>query len=75
MTSTTGNQTAAHAGARPAAPICLETSANKKKLKPPTIPLTTIVWMPPERNDRNDTVAAKITMATHSSGRDRRASY
>ena len=67
---TTGNHTAAQAGASPATPICLEISENKKKPNPPTIPVATIVWMPPERNDRNDTVAAKRTMATQSSGRD-----
>ena len=66
---TTGNHTAAHAGARPAMPICREISANKKKPNPPTIPVMTIVWMPPERNDRNDTVAAKRTIAMQSSGR------
>ena len=35
----------------------------------------TIVWMPPERNDPSDTVAAKRTIAAHSSGRDSRDSY
>ena len=75
MARTTGIQTAAHAGARPAEPICREISAKRKNPKPPTIPVTTIVWIPPERNDRNDTVAAKRTIATHSSGRDSRSSY
>src|SRR6185312_11388954 len=56
-TSSTGNHAATHAGASPAMPICLAISENKKKTTPPIMPVVTIVWMPPERNDRNDTVA------------------
>ena len=56
-------------------PICLAISENKKKTNPTDHPVVTIVWMPPERNDRNDTVAAKRTIAKQSSGRTRSVSY
>lgn len=71
----TGNHTAAQAGAKPATPICLEISEAKKNPKPPIMPVPTIVWMPPDRNDRKDTVAAKRTMAMHSNGRAHSVSY
>ena len=74
-TKSTGSQAATHAGASPAMPICLAISENKKKTTPPIMPVVTIVWMPPERNDRNDTVAAKRTIAKQSSGRARSVSY
>ena len=64
-----GSQTAAQGGTKPATPICRDTSAARKNPKPPTIPVRTIVCIPPDRNDLKDTVAAKMTIAIHSRGR------
>ncbi len=66
-----GTHTARTGGARPAMPTCRETSARRKNPNPPTIPAMTIVCIPPERNDRKDTVAAKRTITIRSSGRAR----
>lgn len=70
MEVATGTQTADTGDTRPATPTCRDTSAIRKKPKPPSIPVTTIVWMPPDRNDRNDTVAPKSTIAINRNGRD-----
>ena len=42
---------------------------------PPSNPKITIVWMPPDRNDRNDTVAPKNTIAASNQGRDHSIVY
>ena len=70
-----GTQTAVVADTRPAMPIWRDTSVSRKKPIPPTIPAITIVWVPPDRNDRRDTVAAKMTIAIKSMGRDSSWAY
>ncbi|MFM1816627.1 MAG: hypothetical protein RLZ98_3322, partial [Pseudomonadota bacterium] len=64
-----GTHTATTGDTNPETPICRETSAKSRKPNPPTIPVMIIVWIPPDRNDRNDTVAPKRTIAINSNGR------